>query len=168
MTRGNFWPDPTHTQPPQQASKHPCVQEAGPPVLRMSVHTHRCTPPPGMPAPTPAHLHANTHTHTHTHTHAHAGGHGGRILGYSPSLRPALVGNLVPSANTRASQGGLKWGQGMSRGCQRCTGAQAQPCEDSTPKTMTPRHCPSQKNPPARTEGSGAPASQRGANSLGP
>lgn len=50
------------------------------------------------------------HTHTHTHT---LGGHGRRILGYSPSLRPALVGNLVPSANTHASQGGLKWRQGM-------------------------------------------------------
>lgn len=143
MTRANFWPDPTHTQPPQQASKHPCVQEAGPPVPRMSVHTHRCTTPPGMPAPTPAHLHATTHTHTH----AHAGGHGRRILGYSPSLRPALVGNLVPSANTHASQGGLKWRQGMSRGCQRCTGAQAQPCEDSTPKTTTPPPLPQPEEP---------------------
>lgn len=130
---GDFWPDPTHTQPPQQASKQPRVQEAGPPVLRMSVHTHRCTPPPGMPAPTPACL----HTTTHTRARAQAGGHSGWVLSHSPSLRPALAGNLVPGANTHASQGGLKWGQGMSRGCQRCTWAQAQPREDSTPKTMT-------------------------------
>ena len=65
----HFWLDPTHTQPPQQVSKQPRVQEAGLPVLRMSVHTRRCAPPPGMPAPTPARLHATTHTHTRARLH---------------------------------------------------------------------------------------------------
>lgn len=116
-------------------------------MLRMSVHTHRCAPPPGIPAPTPARLHATTHTHTRTP--AHAGGHGGRVLGHSPSLRPALAGNLVPSANTRASQGGLKWGQGMSRGCRRSPWAQARPCEDSTPQDYDPTPAPPQPEGPS-------------------
>ena len=159
---GDFWLDPTHTQPPQQASKQPRVQEAGPPMLRMSVHTHKCAPPPGMPQH--QHQHACMLPHTRVRAPAHAGRHSGRVLSHSPSLHPALAGNLVPSANTRASQGGLKWGQGMSRGCWRSAWAQARPCEDSTPQDYNPTPAPpQQKDPPAGTEGSGAPASERGA-----
>lgn len=116
-------------------------------MLRMSVHTHKCAPPPGMPQH--QHQHACMLPHTRVRAPAHAGRHSGRVLSHSPSLHPALAGNLVPSANTRASQGGLKWGQGMSRGCWRSAWAQARPCEDSTPQDYNPTPAPPQPEGPS-------------------
>ena len=91
----------------------------------------------------------HTHTHTHTCAPAHTGRHSGRVLSHSLSLHPALAGNLVPSANTRASQGGLKWGQGMSRGCWRSAWVQAQPCDDSTQQDYDPTPAPPQPEGPS-------------------